>query len=573
MASLKRRLRSRLGTYAGAVALTAALVGAACTAQLGEPSKSDAKSPGTPGSGDEPTDPETGEPLVLRPLVVSRLNRLEYNNTVRDLLGSQLRPADGFPADGLAEGFDTVGVALSLSPTHVIAYERAAHELVDELFANPESAHFTKIVSCDVEEGDADTGLACARSILEDFARRAWRRPVTDEELDSVLHPFQVASEVGATRTIALRHSLAAVLMSPYFLFKLEIDPDPSSTEPRDLTPYELATRLSYTLWATMPDDELFAAAESGNLTSDEGLAAQIDRMLDDPRSDALVESFAARWLGFKRIDTHEVNFAIFPEYDEQLARSMRRETELFIREFLHDERPVAEMLTAGFTYIDERLATHYGLSLPDGSAEGFARIDTAGSERIGLLTLGSLLTTTSFSSRTSPVRRGEFVFSHLLCGTVPPPPPGVEGLPAEDVSGLSLRERLEQHREDPACSGCHSLMDPLGFGFENYDAIGRYRTLDGTVPINAAGELDGMPFTGAEELSSILRDDPRLLACVVQKFLIYAGRRPLSGKGDQGWVTYSADLAEQADGGSLRSIVRTVLMSDPFRRRVPSGS
>lgn len=571
MASLRRPVRSKLASYAGATGLTAALVAAACTGQLGELSKSDAER--ADPSQDEPVDPTTGEPLEVRPLVVSRLNRLEYNNTVRDLLGSQLRPADGFPADGLAGGFDTVGVALSLSPTYVIAYERAAHELIDELFANPESSHFAKIVLCDVEEGDAETGLDCARSILKEFTRRAWRRPVTDEEVDSVLHPFQVASEVGATRTDGLRHSLAAVLMSPFFLFKLEIDPDPSSTEPRDLSPYELATRLSYALWATTPDDELLEAAESGNLTSDEGLAAQIDRMLDDPRSDALLESFAARWLDFKRIDTHEVNPSIFPEYDEPLARSMRRETEFFIREFLHDDRPVAEMLTAGFTYVDERLAAHYGLSLPTDSPEGFSRIDTAGTERIGLLTLGSLLTTTSFSSRTSPVRRGEFVFSHLLCGSVPPPPPGVEGLPAEDVSGLSLRERLEQHRSDPSCSGCHSLMDPLGFGFENYDAIGRYRTLDGTAPINAAGELDGVPFTGAEELSLILSDDPRLAACVMEKFLTYAGRRPLSAQGDQGWVAYLTDLAEKADGGSLRSIIRTVLSSDPFRRRVPSGS
>lgn len=569
MASM-RSSRSR----AGAGALIAALGFAACTGQLGdglENGTDGTNGSGGPGAGDGPVDPTTGEPLVLRPLVVSRLNRLEYNNTVRDLLGSQLRPADGFPADGVAGGFETVGVALSLSPTYVIAYERAAHELIDELFAS-DAPQAASILSCDVEAGDTAEGDACARSILTDFSHRAWRRPVTSEEVDSVLHPFQIAAEVGATRTDGLKHALAAVLMSPFFIFKLEIDEDSTSSEPRDLNPYELAARLSYSLWATMPDDELMAAAESGSLTSDEGLATQIDRMLDDPRSDALLESFAARWLEFKRIDTHEVNASLFPEYDEPLARSMRRETELFIREFLHGDRPVSEMLTAGFTYVDGRLATHYGLSGAGDDPEQFARVETAGTERIGLLTLGSLLTTTSFSSRTSPVRRGEFVFSHLLCGSVPPPPPGVEGLPMDDVSGLSLRERLELHRADPSCSGCHNLMDPLGFGFEHYDAIGRYRTQDGTAQVNASGELDGASFSGADELSELLGQDPRFLDCVTKKFFTYAARRVPSGRNDEGWVTYLGDLAE-ADGGSLRAIVRTLLMSEPFRRRVPSGS
>ena len=487
---------------------TLAILAAACTGQLGGSDAVDGDPNQQDGPGAVPVD-DGGQPLTVQPIVVGRLNRLEYNNTVRDLLGTALRPADGFPSDGMAGGFTTVGSALSLSPTYVSAYESAAHDLIRELFAGS-AAQRVALLHCDVEEGDAEAGVGCARSILEGFAPRAWRRPATENEIDAVLLPYRTAQKVGATRTMGLEHSLAAVLMSPLFLFKLEVDDDPRSTEPRTLNPYELASRLSYALWSTMPDDKLMAAAAAGQLVTDDQVAAQIDRMLEDPRAEALLENFAARWLEFDRLETHEVEASVFPEFSSDLAASMGREARAFVQEFLRSGRPAAEMLTAGFTHVDARLAAYYGAPFPGDAPDTLVRIETAGTERIGLLTLGALLTTTSFSSRTSAVRRGEFVFSHLLCESIPPPPPGVEGLPADETSNLTLRERLELHRADPSCAGCHNVMDPLGFGLEHYDAIGRYRTLDGTSPVDASGELpDGTSFDGAAELSGLLSRRP----------------------------------------------------------------
>jgi hypothetical protein len=558
----------RTVTRSGVLGLAA--LAASCHGELGAPSgpTTEALEPiGAPmdGAGEE-------DPLRVEPLVVGRLSRLEYNNTVRDLLGSALTPADSFPADGTAEGFDTVGSALSLSPLHVIAYERAAHELVGELFESDSEAR-QRIVHCDVEQGSADEAEACARAILTDFARRAWRRPVTTAEIDAVLLPFRTAAEVGATRTEGIRHSLAATLISPFFIFKVEVDDDPTSTEPRRLDAYELATRLSYTLWSTLPDDALLAAAESGALLTDAGLSAQIDRMLDDPRSDTLLQAFAGRWLEFEELEAHEVSAEVFPEFTPEVARAMKLEAHHFMRDFLRSERPVKELLTASFTYVDETLASYYGLPFEAAEEGAFTRVDTTGSARSGLLTLGALLTVTSFSARTSVVRRGEFVFSRFLCQHIPPPPPGVEGISLEGAEGLTLRQRLERHRADPACSGCHSLMDPLGFGLESFDAIGRHRTHEGTLPVDASGVLpDGTTFDGATELSQILGDDPKFSRCVTKKFFTYAGGRLLgSSRTDDAWVEHVSTLAEEADGGSLRSVIRSVLLSEPFRSRVPS--
>lgn len=546
MASLKNVLT--------ATALVGALAASGCEGQLIGGVATEHHGGGDGGSLD------AGIPTVIQPVVMRRLNRAEYNNTVRDLLGTELRPADQFPTDDLGAGFPTVGSSLSLSPAYVLRYEAAAHALVEDLFASEERR--ARVVTCDVEaEGDA-----CARTILGDFARRAWRRPLTEDEVTSLLHPLAVAKEHGAPLTDGLRHALAAVLLSPHFIFKVEV------SEGR-LSPFELATRLSYALWATMPDDELLAAAEAGDLDSDEGLSAQVDRMLADPRADALLENFAARWLHYEDLELHDADADLFPTFSPDLARSMKQEANLFIREHLQSDLPIPELLLSTFTYVDERLNEHYGLgsSPPNGLAPGeMWRVDTSSSqERGGLLTLGALLTSTSFPSRTSPVKRGDFVFSHLLCGKIPPPPPEVEGLPETgEGETTTLRERMERHSKDPACSGCHSIMDPLGFGLEHYDAIGRYRTHEGQHPVNASGVLPGdIEFQGVFELSSILSEDPRFPLCVTKHFMIYALGRILTGKEDDQWVAYLTDQALQAEG-SLKSVIRSVVLSEPFRTR-----
>jgi hypothetical protein len=507
--------------------------------------------------------PVTNPPANAGVVILRRLNRSEYNNTVRDLLGTTLAPAGTFPADDLGAEFDTVGSALSLSPAYVIAYESAAHALVADLFA-ADATRRGRVVTCNVDTGGDD----CARAILTAFARRAWRRPVTTEEVQSLMLPLTTARTVGATATEGLRHALAAVLLSPHFVFKVEIDPDPGSIATRRLGAFELATRLSYALWSSTPDDALLAAAEAGTLSTDDELSAQIDRLLADPKADALLDEFAAQWLDYKSLESHEVDTRAFPRYTPALARSMRLEARRFMQEFLRGAQPVSEMLSARFTFLDAALATHYGLARTGGATGDFVRVDTSSAPRAGLLTLGAFLTATSFPSRTSPVKRGEFIFTRLLCGTIQQPPPDVPSLPEDAQSGLSLRERLELHRASPDCSGCHQIMDPLGFGLENYDAIGAHRTTEGTAAIDATGTLpDGTPFNGATELAEALSKNPAFAECLTRKLMTFAVGRLLNQPDDTTWVRYLAGRAAGA-GGSLKAVIRTVMMSDAFRSR-----
>ncbi|MGK3991586.1 DUF1592 domain-containing protein [Sorangium sp. So ce136] len=537
----------------------ALLVASACTGVLGSGSSGD-------GSGDSSTTPGQTAASDRRPLVLRRLNRLEYNNTVRDLFGTQLRPADEFPADDLGGEFSTIGSALTLSPAYVRAYERAAYALVDDLFAAPDERR-GRVITCDVGEG----GDACARSILGAFARRAWRRPVLDEHLESLMLPIARARELGAEPAEGLKHALAAVVLSPFFMFKPEIDPDLTATAPRRLHPHELATRLSYALWSTMPDEELSLSADTGALASDSELTAQIERMLEDPKADSLLDSFAAEWLDFAHLDAHEIDAKILPEDSEDVLRSMKLEVRSFIREFMTSGRPLGEMLTARFTFIDDTLAELYGLPEGDSqpNADGLRRVDTSDAPRSGLLTLGALLTTTSLPSRTSPVKRGEYVLSRLLCEEIPPPPPGVAAAFAEE-GDLTLRERMDLHRTSPACAGCHSVMDPIGFGLENYDAIGRHRTRQGNTEIDASGELpDGTAFEGAVELGAALADDPRLSGCITKKFMTFAAGRLLA-RADKPQIEQVTAEAEKS-GGGLSDVIKAVLLSEPFRTRTPA--
>ena len=523
---------------------------------------------GSGGSAGGPMTPP-GAPAGVATPVLRRLSRIEYNNTVRDLVGTTITlPTD--VADDLGAEFDTVGSALSLSPKYVRAYEETARAIVDDLFAG-DPARLAAIVSCDVESG----GITCAESVLSTFARRAFRRPVTADELSPLLHPLSVATEVGASATDGLKAALAAVLMSPHFVFKLEIDPDPTSPALRRLTPHELATRLSYALWSTMPDDALFAAADAGALSTDAELTAQIDRMLADPKARALSESFAAQWLGYRELETHEFEPDVYPTFSNELLVSMKREAQAFVSDFLVNGEPAGNMFLARFTFVDAALAEHYGLERPEGAArDELVRVDTSNAQRSGLLTLGAFLTKTSYAARTSPVRRGDYVFSRLLCEHVEPPPPGVEGLP-EPVEGETMRALMERHRADAACAGCHAVMDPIGFGLENYDGVGVYRTMDNDAPVDATGVLpDGTAFDGALELSTILGADPRFERCVTEKFMVFAIGRLFHREDsrDAGWIDYLAHEALSRNG-SFDGIVRAVLLSETFRSRTAVAS
>lgn len=431
--------------------------------------------------------------------------------------------------------------------------------------ANGETPGRDHILLCDPTIDAAEERAECVRKIVAHFGERAWRRPLTSDEVDAKVALVEEALLQGGSVDDGIQQMVEHFLSSPHFLFRFEIDPDPFSSEPRALSDYELASRLSYFLWSSMPDEELFELARAGELGSAVVLAEQVQRMLADSKAEALVENFAAQWLYLRGLAGHNPDAELFPDFDEALKEAMFEETSRFFREFLSSDLPVGEMLTAEFTYVNERLATHYGLPAP---ADGFERLSLAGTGRRGLLTQGSLLTVTSHPDRTSPVKRGQWVLEQLLCSAPPPPPPGVEGLDGEDgpIEG-SIRERMEQHRTDPACSSCHEAMDPIGFSLEHFDGVGAWRDVDGIYEIDTTGQLPtGERFDGVTELAPILANDPRFTHCMTEKMLTYA-----LGRGMEAHDEVAVDRIHDkllARGASLRDLIVLIVQSDRFLYR-----
>jgi hypothetical protein len=513
---------------------------------------------GGAAGGAASNDPLSDPGLVA----MRRLNRTQYNNTVRDLLGTELKPAEAFPADDLLYGFDNIGQALNVSTLLFESYDSAARTLVDDLFARPDSAQYTRFISCDVAAG----GAPCASQIVQAFAERAWRRPVTAEEMA----PFAALFTQAATPDEGIRIALQTVLSSAAFMFRLEFDPNPDVFDAHPVTDYELASRLSYLLWDTLPDDALVNAAAAGELQADAGLSTQLERMLTDVKADAFIDDMAGMWLFSRKLDTLDRDYTLYPTWDDELRSAMRAETQSFFREFYQTELPIKQMLTANFAFANQRLAEHYGVSGPTGDTT--QRVDLTGNmQRMGILTQGTFLTTTSRSTRTAPVIRGKWVLDQLLCAPPPPPPPDVVAdIEGANFEGLTLRERLELHEQQgPTCYACHASMDPIGLGLENYDAIGAYRTEDPDGAIDPSGELPGDPpqaFSGALQLAQILANDPRVERCVTQQIMTYGlGNKPTSP-----WI--DAILSGSSTAGAtpvtIKSVLRSMVMSAAFRMR-----
>lgn len=412
-----------------------------------------------------------------------------------------------------------------------------------------------------------DTDLACARTVISGFARRAWRRPVEDDEIDRLMPLVELAINENDGINTGIELALRAVLLSPHFLYRVELDPEPNSLVPHLLSSHEIAVRMSYFMWGSMPSDRLFAAADAG-LNNFDDLEAQARNMLLDPRwKEAAVESFGTQWLQIRGMEAIDPDYEIYADFDEELRASMIEESRLFLRHFL--QRDLSEMMDADFTFINERLATHYGLPFagaPVQGAPGFVMAPVAESSRGGLLTLGSVLSVTSFRTRTSPVKRGKWVLDQLLCQPPAPPPAGVEATLTDVDPEASLRERLTQHRADPVCASCHDLMDPLGFGMENFDAIGAYREMVGVHPVDASGELpDGRSFNGATELGAILKEDPQIPKCFTRKMFTYAlGRGPVRADN-----CHLNALTEEFRGNQQMSeLMVNLVLSESFRMR-----
>lgn len=647
----------------------------------------------------------TGPPSPGR-VTLRRLNRDEYNRTVRDLVGVRFRPADDFPSDDVGNGFDNIGDVLSMPPILLEKYLAAAERVVQLAFEGepypptvrkvsardleatgkadlatrgesarildhdgavfvthtvphdgelvirarifgkpsgreagtepvraafrvddrdirvqsvrfptpsgvevkakvtagqhriaivllnpseekiaPEKRRSLGVAGIEIEDpptpsgtpatytrimiGDSkDESPARARKILAEFARRAYRRPVTDTEVARLVKLFETA-RASEPFDKAVAVALQAVLVSPHFLFRVETDraadrPDGSYT----LTDYELSSRLSYFLWSSMPDEELFRLAGEGKLRDPAVLKAQTKRMLADPKASALVENFADQWLNLRILQTVQPARRDYVNFDDVLRQAMRREAELFFEAVLKEDRSIRDFLDADYTFVNERLARHYGISGVEG--DQFRKVALTDRNRGGVLTMAGVLTITSNPTRTSPVKRGKWVLENLLGAPPPPPPPGAGDLSEEKDAVLSgsLRQRMEQHRAKPECATCHARMDPLGFGLENFDGIGSWRTKDGRFAIDPAGELpDGSRFAGPAELKQVLiKKEDAFRRCLTEKMLTYALGRGL-GPTDRPWVDAIA-AAVAKDQNKLSSMVLEIVTSDPFRRR-----
>ena len=657
------------------------------------------------------TAPDPGR-VTLR-----RLNREEYNNTIRDLVGVDFRPADDFPSDDVGYGFDNIGDVLSLPPLLMEKYLAAAESIATrailaddeprgptrrfqaEAIAKANGGHTDGdsgfwLMSTNAEVGvdhafpkagsyilrakafgqqagkdlprleflvdgkparsfdvkaeedapavfeakvkvkhagrfaaaftnDAwypevkdpkrrDRNLAVewievvgptyslpndlpdshrkilfrrpnhlnrrevAREVLQKFATRAFRRPVTPAELDRLVGLVDLALKDGDRFEKGIQLAMQAILVSPHFLFRVELETRPGA--PRALNDLELASRLSYFLWSSLPDDELLDLAIKGQLRAGKNLDAQVGRMLKDPRSREFVENFAGQWLQTRNLKLANPDRGRFDKFDEPLRDAMAKEVEMFFAAVVKDDRPISDFLHADYTFLNERLARHYGIAGVTG--DQFRRVPLADPRRGGVVTMASTLTVTSNPTRTSPVKRGKWILEEILGTPPPPPPPNVADLPDDGDGDLgrkvpeaTVRSRLEKHRADPNCASCHARMDPLGFGLENFDAIGAWRDLDGKFPVDSSGTLPGgRSFQGPVELKAVLLAKIKPFAsCLTEKMMTYALGRGLEYQ-DRCVVEKVADSV-LAGGGRFSQLVSAIVHSDPFQKRGVEGS
>ena len=411
---------------------------------------------------------------------------------------------------------------------------------------------------------------SCAKQVLGTLARRAYRRPITDADLEELLTFYTEGRATGSFEQ-GIERGLRALLVSPDFLFRVVSDPsDATPGTTYRLGDLELASRVSFLLWSSIPDDELLAVAVQGQLRDPAILEHQVRRMLADPRSEALATNFAGQWLRLRNISGVLPSDVIFPHFGESLRQDFVRETELFFDSILREDRSITQLLTADYTFLNERLAKHYGIEGVYGS--DFRRVGLADDIRRGLLGQGSILTVTSYPDRTSPVGRGKWILENVLGTPPPPPPPNVPELESDADAGrvLAMRERMEQHRANPVCASCHRIMDPLGLALENFDAVGRWRGyMPGGTPIDASGTMpDGTPFDGPADLRGLLVRSPEQFATVVtEKLLTYGVGRGLEYY-DAPAVRQITREAAASDYG-LASLIVGVVKSTPFQMRL----
>jgi hypothetical protein len=551
------------------LALIGALGAAGCAGQIFEDPTPTGQPPQPPAP--PPPPPPEGEPVPPADADVGRvdmhrLNNLEYDNTIRDLLGVTSTARATFLPDEKGIAFDNDAESLIVTDVRYEQYYAAADAVATQAFAD--TAARARILTC-APASASDT--ACTKQIITRFGQRAWRRPLETAEVDRLVRVAADAVAEGEDFAGSIRQIVTVMLAVPQFLYRIELDPTPPSLARHALTPYELASRLSYLLWSTMPDDALFSRAASGELLRDDVLASEVDRLLADGKSHSFTESFAGEWLGVGDAVAHQVEPTAFRDFDAQLQKALVAEALAYFQHFVTTDRDMGTFFTSELNFVNARLARHY--DLPAVTGDALVMVEDASDERQGFMGLGAFLMQSSFSYRTAPTLRGRWVLENLLCTTIPPPNFEVPKLDNEMASDpksqeLNVAARLAEHRNNMNCNGCHKVLDPIGIGLENFDGVGRYRTTytNGDA-IDASGVMpSGEKFNGLKQLNQIVAKDARFFTCASSKALNYALGRNLTPA--------DAPFLDQIlyrwrhRGTSVRALLKAVVASDTFRYR-----
>ncbi|MDB5215239.1 MAG: Cellulose-binding domain protein [Myxococcaceae bacterium] len=545
-----------------ALAMMTAIV-AACTGGLDDdPLANRRNAPGSTPDGTTNTNTScTGGALVAGDAPVRRLTRAQYNATVRDLLGDTTSPADSFVADGSFGAFQS---NKDVPVTTLIAtqYMNAAQKLATHATANIKS--FAPCAAGGPED-------KCARDTVTAFGQKAYRRPLSDAEIARLTAIFTTQRAVaGASFQSAMSIVLQVILQAPSFINHIEYgDIARAKDGVAPLTGYEVASRLSYALWGTMPDQALFDAAAQNKLDTVADVEAQVRRMLDDPRARDGIQSFYSEWFALDKVDVLTKSAAQFPEFNPALRTAMRAETEKFVSSVLWDgDAHLETLLGASFTFVNGPLAALYGI--PGVTGDAFVRVELDPKQRRGVFGQAAFLASNSHEAQTSPVHRGKFIRERILCQPMPPPPATASTNPPAADATLTTRQRFAQHSADPACAGCHRLMDPIGLAFEELDGDGKYRTTENNLPIDASGELIGTDvdgkFNGLSELVDKLSKSDQVRQCVAKQWFRYALERGETAEDKCPLDLVNTDFSKS--GYSLKELIVLVAKSDSFRFR-----
>ncbi|HVY28726.1 MAG TPA: DUF1592 domain-containing protein [Polyangiaceae bacterium] len=564
IAAQRARARSQLTACWSCLGVALAALGSGCQADISGgdgsmPPASITTSSGG-GSGASPggvpptcTGPQPG-PSPLR-----RLTHREYDNTVRDLLGDDSHPSAPFSREDVFLGFDNSATARGTTTLLAEQYSQAAEQLAAKAVQN-----LSALTGCNAADTSRD---ACARSFIERFGAKAFRGPLTDAERTRFGNLYGSASQAwGFSKGIEL--TLAALLQSSRFLYRVEFGTPSATPGVNLLTPFELAARLSYLLWGSLPDQALLDAAGAGQLSTREQIASQARRLLADTRAHYVLNDFHRQWLALDAIDTFD---STMPGFSNDLRPLLHEEAQRTVEATLFEgDGKLKTLLTAPFSFLNAPLAAFYGLSGPTTDAFEKVPLDAA-SQRIGILTQGGILAAHSHAAKTSPVLRGKFVREQLLCNPPPPPPPGVDFTVSEKDASLTVRQQSEQHRADPACAACHRFMDPIGLSFEAFDAVGRLRARENDAPVVTTGELIGTDVDGAvsgpAELAQKLAGSQQVSSCFVRQWFRYAyGRDPINDR-DACGITALENAFAQSDG-TISELLFALTQTDAFQYR-----